>query len=104
MVLIRSGPTTGKRGVVANREPVQEEVSRACTMRTILEGERIRGGCLARLAAHFWRVCPDLGARVAAKPLHVPLSRQLAKWLIRGIIFANREFLGRDAGSANTCL
>ena len=35
-VLVHSGPTTGKRMATANREPVKEEASRACTMRTIL--------------------------------------------------------------------
>ena len=35
-VLIHSGSTTGKRRAAAKREPVREEASRACTMRTIL--------------------------------------------------------------------
>ena len=50
----------GKRGAAANQEPGEEEASRACTMRTIMERERKRLGVFSlNLAARLWRACLD---------------------------------------------
>ena len=80
-VLVRSGPTTGKRGAAANREPGTERASRACTMKTILERER--GNKEGGSSRSTWLLISGglvliSGARAVAKPLYAPLSRQPA--------------------------
>ena len=68
------------------------------------EGEEGGGSSRSTWLLVFGGLVLALGARITAKPSYVLMSRQLAEWSIWGNISPNREFLGRDAGSAGTCL